>query len=1227
MFDGLAVVDSLAAGATVDLGNIGILDCWANVVGSVIDLRADGATAPTEAILGGQISVTSNFANTMATSGPFEVGFYFSTDSVIDAGDHYAGLSCLVPPLGPGDVAVCNGMANVPNLVPGPYFVGVLVDRLNAVGETNEFNNGFSAPIEVTGLFGDTFNAPLDPGVWTIVDEGTSFAPSNWFVDSGVLRQTSNIFGGSLGAADLPKPGTYLLGGDLLWDDYTFSARMQTTDDDAMGVMFRYQDVDNYYRFSMDSQRGYRRLVKKVGGVFTVLFEDADPFVPGQPYDVKVVTSGADIQISIDGLQVINVNDAAIGAGKIALYSWGNDGLSFDNVSVTTGGGIMTPPVVMISMPADGSSFASGATITFEGSAIDAEDGPITGSLSWSSVPPGLTGTGSPVMDVLADGVYTITASVTDSHGLVDSDEVTVIVQNARNLLFSDDFSSALTWTIFDEGTNSAPSNWFVDSGVLRQASNIYGGSTGAAGLPKPGTYVRPFAVDPGWTDYTFSARMKSTDNDGMGMMFRYQDDDNYYRLSMDSERGYRRLVKKVGGVFTLLFEDTFSFVLGQWIQVEVLALGDKIVIYIDGQLWNIAMDSSLPNGQIGLYSWGNEGLSFDDVFVFEDAYRIQPPVVTISEPFDGEVFATLADITFAGSATDPQEGDLTGNLSWTSVPSELTGTGSPVMQMLADGVYTITASVTDLDGLVGNQEIEITVGTPTPPLLNDTFDAPLDMGVWTIVDEGTNFAPSNWFVDLGFGVLRQTSNIFGGSTGAAGLPKPGTYLLGGDLLWDDYTFSASMETTDDDAMGMMFRYQGSDDYYRFSMDSQRGYLRLVKKVGGVFTSLFEDAFSFVLGQSYDVEVITSGADIQISIDGTAVINVTDAAFATGQIALYSWGNDGLSFDDVSVTTGGGGIMTPPVVMISMPADGSSFASGATITFAGSAIDAEDGDITGILSWTSVPSGLTGTGSPVMDVLADGVYTITASVTDSHGFVDSDEVTVIVQNATGTLLLSNDFSSALTWTIFDEGTNAAPSNWFVDSGVLRQTSNIYGGSIGAAGLPKPGTYVRPFPGNPGWTDYTFSARMKSTDDDGMGMMFRYQDDDNYYRFSMDSQRGYRRLVKKVAGVFTLLFEDTFSFVLGQWSQVEVVAGGDKIVIYIDGQLWNIAMDSDLPDGQIGLYSWGNEGLSFDDVFVFEDAYRIQPPVVTISEPFDGEVFATLQISPSQVRRPILRRGT
>ena len=46
-------------------------------------------------------------------------------------------------------------------------------------------------------------------------------------------------------------------------------------------------------------------------------------------------------------------------------------------------------------------------------------------------------------------------------------------------------------------------------------------------------------------------------------------------------------------------------------------------------------------------------------------------------------------------------------------------------------------------------------------------------------------------------------------------------------------------------------------------------------------------------------------------------------------------------------------------------------------------------------------------------------------------------------------------------------------------------------------------------GDSGWTDVVFSARLRSLDDDAIGVLFRYGDENNYYRFSMDAT--HRRL--------------------------------------------------------------------------------------------------------------------
>jgi hypothetical protein len=69
---------------------------------------------------------------------------------------------------------------------------------------------------------------------------------------------------------------------------------------------------------------------------------------------------------------------------------------------------------------------------------------------------------------------------------------------------------------------------------------------------------------------------------------------------------------------------------------------------------------------------------------------------------------------------------------------------------------------------------------------------------------------------------------------------------------------------------------------------------------------------------------------------------------------------------------GSGGGTTPntsPNVTISDPSDGVSFSSGSSITFAGSASDDEDGDLTASLVWTSSLQGGIGTGGSFSAVL------------------------------------------------------------------------------------------------------------------------------------------------------------------------------------------------------------------------------------------------------------------
>ena len=98
--------------------------------------------------------------------------------------------------------------------------------------------------------------------------------------------------------------------------------------------------------------------------------------------------------------------------------------------------------------------------------------------------------------------------------------------------------------------------------------------------------------------------------------------------------------------------------------------------------------------------------------------------------------------------------------------------------------------------------------------------------------------------------------------------------------------------------------------------------------------------------------------------------------------------------------SGGGGGNTAPSVTITGPEDNASFTSGVSITFSGSATDAEDGDLTSRLVWSSDGVQI-GTGGPFSAVLGAGTHTITASVTDSGGLEGNASITVVVQPVSG----------------------------------------------------------------------------------------------------------------------------------------------------------------------------------------------------------------------------------
>jgi len=184
-------------------------------------------------------------------------------------------------------------------------------------------------------IFCDDFEDGSVEDRWHIVDEGTVDAPSDWQIKDGSLQQRSNTYAGSTKGSDPVKPGTYAVAEDTDSADMVLKISLGTFgDDDAIGVMFRYQDEDNYYRFSMDRQRDYYRLARRVNGIVTTLWERDEKYASNRRYDLMISALGDRLTACLDGESLFSVVDSSLVQGKIALYCWANEGATFDDVMV-----------------------------------------------------------------------------------------------------------------------------------------------------------------------------------------------------------------------------------------------------------------------------------------------------------------------------------------------------------------------------------------------------------------------------------------------------------------------------------------------------------------------------------------------------------------------------------------------------------------------------------------------------------------------------------------------------------------------------------------------------------------------------------------------------------------------------------------------------------------------------------------------------------------------------
>ena len=198
---------------------------------------------------------------------------------------------------------------------------------------------------------------------------------------------------------------------------------------------------------------------------------------------------------------------------------------------------------------------------------------------------------------------------------------IAVLLQGCDRVVLDERFYDARLdhWTVIDDpDTVQGPSIWKVEQdGWLHQLSNIWGRRGDFIGRWY-GTLL--VAGDADWKNYEFTAKARPEDDDGFGVVFRFQDPAHFYRLLFieDPFNGgpLTRLDKRNGPNYTELWSIRSGYKVHTGMRIAVDVVGSHIGVSLDGVPIADVSDASYTHGKVGLFCYAQEGQSFRDVKV-----------------------------------------------------------------------------------------------------------------------------------------------------------------------------------------------------------------------------------------------------------------------------------------------------------------------------------------------------------------------------------------------------------------------------------------------------------------------------------------------------------------------------------------------------------------------------------------------------------------------------------
>jgi len=362
-------------------------------------------------------------------------------------------------------------------------------------------------------------------------------------------------------------------------------------------------------------------------------------------------------------------------------------------------------------------------------------------------------------------------------------------------------------------------------------------------------------------------------------------------------------------------------------------------------------------------------------------------PVVNITSPGGKAVYSQSAPVTLSATAYDQREGDVSHTIRWQSSRDGKLGIGATMTVYLSEGEHTLTALAQNSRRVRGRASVVITIGgdvdnaptlTINSPTNNSSFDSEAQIsfsGSASDLEDG----------NLDYGI-RWNSNI-DGFLGTGG-------NITANLSAGDHLVTASVSDSADQQAQVAINLSINEPINNLPT--------LTINAPGDFASFDADDVIIFMAAADDAEDGDISQNIQwhSNIDGVfgSGANLSAILTAGAHVITASVVDSQNAADQMSINlTVSNPVNNAPVVAINSPGNNTTFNIDTLISFDGDATDAEDGDLSSNIQWSSNIDGFIGSGANISTMLTVGTHTVTATVSDSSNASHTREVTVTVE--------------------------------------------------------------------------------------------------------------------------------------------------------------------------------------------------------------------------------------